>query len=256
MTGSGSGAASTTDATLLGERHADIGNTPGQYWCFTGDTYAHIVVESATGVFLHFGFGILDKFNDWTGGEYCYGDKFKAASSFVAVQAESTHLLDGHTTGTTPAMQNFVATVHSESLTDSPAGAKWSIVAGNQNTLGNDRQTSPIARTQFLGGFRAGTHTMPFGQFAGTINLGLVPSYPVVVYHWDRDVSTTSLQPQSIAAMGSMKDLRGIMMKNFTARQEVVIGSDTWVLFPTNNLYSGTLSGTSGYQGIMYKQST
>ncbi len=254
---SGNGAASTTDATLLTARHADIGDTPLQYWCFVGDTYVHIVVETAADVFAHFGFGVLNKFNDWTGGEYCYGQKFQGGTNnTVAMQARSTTLLDGYSTGTSPdAMQFYVATVHCEGMTDTPTSGLWAIVSANQSTIGNDRQGTPRARIQFLGGFRAGANGTPFGDFIGTITLGHVPTYPIVCYHWDRDISGSSTQSGSIAIMGAMKDVRGVNMRNFLAGDTVTIGSDTWHLFPSRKRWAtGALNETSAYQGIMYKE--
>jgi hypothetical protein len=73
--GNGYSGGTITNANLDDERYVLIGNSPIRYWCFTGDTYAHVVVETSSGVYVHFGFGLLDKFNDWTGGEYCYGHR-------------------------------------------------------------------------------------------------------------------------------------------------------------------------------------
>src|SRR5688500_11729959 len=53
---SGNGAASTSEASLNGARHVPITNTPVQFWAFAGDTYAHIVVQTTTINYVHFGF--------------------------------------------------------------------------------------------------------------------------------------------------------------------------------------------------------
>lgn len=129
---------------------------------------------------------------------------------------------------------------------------------GNQSgaALGNDRQAVPVGRLGVLGGFRAGTHATPFGQFIGTINMGLIASYPIVSYHIDRDISGVSTTVSDMTPVGTMVDIRGILLTNFQPQQEVDIDGDTWVLFPTRKIWpgSGSLINTSGYQGIMIKK--
>jgi hypothetical protein len=258
---SGNGYAGTSNSNLDDERHAPIENSPLQYWAFTGDTYAHIVVEIASGEYVHFGFGILDMFNDWTGGEYCYGQRFQGGvGTDVALQDKSTHLLDATCKGTSsPDMAQQAATLRCEGMTDSPAGGLWAVCMGNQGAsdLGNDRQSTPKGRIHVSGGFRAHSHALMFGSFAGTITQGLIPTYPIVAYHWDRDISGSSTMVDSIAPLGAMKDVRGINIRNFNGGDEVTIGSDTWVVFPSlKKGESGGLTNTTGYQGIMYKKST
>jgi len=257
---SGNGAASTSNATLETARYVEITNTPTQYWCFTGDTYAHIVIELSGGAdYRHFGFGVLDKINDWTGGEYCYGWKFLSSpTTDVAIQARSTMLLDGLCAGTSPdAMQNFCATMHIEGMTDTPTSGLWGVFMGNQGSanLGNDRQSTPRGRIHLTHGFRNGIWAKGFGDFIGTQNMGYVPTYPITITHWDRDISGSSSQADSLSPpLGSMKDVRGVSLENFSAKETVTISGDTWHIFPSAKRYSGTLQGTTGYQGIMYKE--
>lgn len=246
---SGNGAASTSEATLSTARHVPVTNAPLQYWAFAGDTYAHIVVQTSATQYVHFGFGVLSKFNDWTGGEYCYGWRQGTASQ-VAMASGSTMLLDGIANGISPAMQLYCATIHAEGLSNGPTSSLYGVHLGNQGSadLGNDRQGTPRGRTHFSAGFRGGSHAVGFGQFSGTIIAGHVHTYPIVTYHWDR----TS---DDIFPMGAMKDVRGILMRNFVAQDTVSISGDTWWIFPSSNRWSsGSFNGTTGYQGIMYKQ--
>lgn len=255
---SGNGAASTSNASLDANRSARIGNTPVQYWCFASETYAnaYVVVETADGFYRHFGFGCIAKNNDWTGGSFAYGHKFLSGqSSNVAIQARSCMLLDGLANGTSPdAMQSYAATIRCDNLMNQPASGLWAVHLGNQasGSLGNDRQGSPQARIHFTGGFRAGLHALNFGQFPGSIASSLIPSYPLVTYHWDRTSGNL------VGPMGYMRDVRGIMLKNFQAEDTVTIGGDTWYLFPSFKRYvgSGALTDTTGYQGVMYKVPT
>lgn len=257
---SGNGYAGTTNSALAGARHVTIGLSPIQYWCFTGDTYVHVVVEVAVGEFVHFGFGILDKFNDWDGGEYCYGYRYDdGGTSNVAIRDDTTTLLDGNAKDDVEDMELQAATMRLEGMTDSPSGGLWAVCMGNQasGSLGNDRQSTPKARIHVSGGFRAGSHATMFGSFGGLITQGLIPTYPIVVYHWDRDISGSSTMSGSIAPLGAMKDVRGVSLHNFAARDEVTIGSDDWVIFPARKRDDGgDLEDSTGYQGICYKKST
>lgn len=257
---SGNGAASTTDATLATARHVALGNSPVQYWAFASSAaphYGYVVVETAADTYVMFGWGVMDKGNsDYTGGEFCCGYKFLGGvSSNVALQALSSLFLDGILNGTN--MELFASTIHLEGFSDTPASGLWTVCMGNQNpaNLGNDRQGSPIARTTAIGGCRAGTHAMPFGQFVGTINMGLIPTYPIVQYYLDRDISGVSATVGATTLLGTMPDVRGIMLKNFQPQQEVEIDGDTWIMFPSRKRWaSGALTNTSGYQGMLFKK--
>lgn len=254
---SGNGAASTANATIATGRHVFIGSTPVQYWAFTSQSpeAVDIIVETSDTVYTGFGFGELDlsETNDWTGGAYSYGWKFDSSpSTSVAIQRDASHLLDGLANDTSPAMQDFVATLHCESLTNQVAGGKWAVVMGSQpsGSLGNDRQAAPKARAHFLGGFRGGAHAVGFGQFPGNIASGLINDYPIACYYWDR--STDDLE----GPMGFMPNARGVLMRNFQPEDEHVVDGDTWVVFPTRQRYSGSgaLTATSGYQGYMFRK--
>ena len=259
---SGNGAASTADATLGTGRHAPITNTPTQFWCFAGDTsageyYAHVVVELSNGLdYVHFGFGIAEKTNDFTGGAYCYGYRW---SNISATNVENTILLDGLANGSAPGpdMEDYVATIHLEGMTDSPASGLWAVWMGSQGAtaLGQDRQAVPVDRIHVIGGHRSSTHANFFGVLAGSIVQGLVPTYPIVGAHFDRDVSGSSTQANSLAApMFIMKDVRAFNMRNFAPGQTITIGSDTWHVFPTKRFGASSNHPESGHAGILYKE--
>lgn len=259
---SGMGFAGTTDASLDLWRRVEITDTPVQYWCFTGDYYAYVVVEFEDGKYSHFGFGRLTKFNDWTGGEFAYGNYFNPLATLnVGVQITAHCLLDGYYTFTsTRPVKQCAATIRIEDMTDSPTNGLWGVVCGDialpGTNLGQDRQGTPEDRIHLIGGFRGGFHAAQIGDFQGTISQGYTTSYPIVIYHWDQDISgsTPAWADDSIAPLGYMPGVRGVSIENFAAEDEITVGSDTWVLFPTYKRYEGTLLGTSGYQGIMYKK--
>lgn len=252
---SGNGAASTSDAALGLARYAAISDAPTQLWVFEDDHYFHCVVEwtfSGELTYTHFGAGMLDKYNDWTGGEYVYGHRTQTGvASDAAVLAGSTNLFDGILNGGT--MELFAATLHIEGMADQVAGGKYAVNMGEQGagSLGNDRQAAPKARIHTVGGFRAGPGVAAWGQFAGTLAAGLLPGYPLNIWYLNR------VNGHTYGPLGAMKDVRGVSIKNFVAGQEVTIGGDTWVVFPSFKKWiSGSKSGTSGHQGIMYKKVT
>lgn len=253
---SGNGAASTSNATLVTQRFAGLDEVNDmRLWVFEDDHYFHAVVEwtfSGSLVYTHFGAGYLDKYNDWTGGEYVYGGRAQlGTASDAAILAASTNILDGILNGAN--MELNAATLHIEGMDDQVAGGKYAVNMGAQGagSLGNDRQAAPKARIHTVGGFRAGPGVMNFGQFAGTLAAGLLPIYSFNITYLNR-VTGNAHGP-----LGVVKDIGGINIKNYVGGQELTIGSDTWVVFPSFKKWiSGSKSGTTGHQGIAYKKIT
>jgi hypothetical protein len=250
---SGNGAASTSDSVLDNLRNVLLTSSPLQYWCFTGDTWAYVVVQTSSTSYVHFGFGVLDKFNDWAGGAFAYGQRTQGSfSSDTAVREGSTNLLDGLCKNGAVAPnpgsnQEFqVATVRCDSLPGQIAGGLWAVVMGTESSLGDDRQAAPKARTLFVGGYRGGELARESGVLLPSPVTGFVPGYPIAVTYWDR------INDQTYGPMGIMPGVRGISWSQFEAGDEIVIGSDTWVVFPSRRKDNGTTPGGSGNQGIMY----
>jgi hypothetical protein len=258
---SGNGAASSTNATIAGQRHAKITDTPIMLWVFEDDDYFHAVVKSNADNYVHFGAGVLDKFNDWAGGEYVYGHwQDTAYNTFQALRGDSTMLLDGLAVDMAVVghyeQELWAATIHATGLANQPVGGKYLVCMGAQasGSLGNDRQAAPTARRHMLGGYRAGPVAKSFGSFRGSKMRGLNPMYPVVQYYWDR---FTGGADEMYGPMSQMKDVRGLNIREFTAGDEIVVGGDTWVVFPSaEKAISDSVStmGSSLYQGIAYKK--
>ena len=252
---SGFGAASTTNATLAGQRRVNMGTSgPTHLWVFEDTNYWHAVILRDSEFYEHFGSGVLTKYNDWTGGEYCYGHVHDTTfNSDTAIKGTSSILLDGLALDGTGRlnMEEYAATLHIEGMAEQTTEI-WGVVMGSQASanLGVARDAS--ARIHILGGFRGGMLNFPlsFGQFAGTTQRGLVPMYPIVLGYWDRTAD------EVYGPLGVMPDVRGISLKNFASESEVTVGSDTWVVFPSYRRKDVDTSGT-GYsmlQGIAYKQ--
>ena len=240
---------SYSDGSLGGERAAHtLGNGPFlSYHFFEQDAspaYVHVVVETESEIFRHFGWGELEKFNDWTGGEYCYGQYAFPSTSSTGVRTDTTILLDGLFSST----QTRAATIHAEGLPNQGASEKWLQHGGftskpaTNDTAGEERQNS-------FGGARAGPIAYPLGQFRSDVATGHIPMYPLGVFlrDWTNDFTYF---------LGSQPDVRGIDMFNFASGQTVTIGSDQWVLFPTARRTEDNVINRTYYQGFAYKKVT
>lgn len=261
---SGNGAVSGSNATLITQRSVFVGATAVQYWAFTPNSdprYCHVVLQIDTiPRFVHFGFGLLDKIGDWTGGEYCYG--FRQQTGFnnsVAILGGTTILLDGQSAdGSFPQpnnMEEYCATVHAEGLPNQVGSpGKWGVCMGNQNgaNFGTDRAGE--ARSRFIGGARGSFLARSFGRFGATSTDGLHPMYPIAC--WYEDTSQGTVAGATVDyLLGYQKDVRGINIANFVGGDVINIGGDDWYLFPTLlKFVSGALTNTSGHQGWAYKR--
>lgn len=248
---SGNGAIGSTNAALDDDRHVPLNDAGMRYWFFEDDTYIHVVVEvngSGGKDYRHFGFGIIDKLGTWTGGEYCYGQKDDPVSTTLT-DANASVLLDGLASETPTTIRRHCATVHAESLPGQTVGGKWGIAwNGSIADTGTDR--GGTARENLRGGYRAGPAARTFGRYGGAPGNGLVPAYPISLWYQNR-ANTAQIYP-----LGYLPDVRGFMIKDFAEEQEITIGSDVWVIFPSRHKSIVSATHSSGYQGIAYKKVT
>ena len=221
---------------------------PVQWWGFEDDNYLHFVVEidNSGPMYVHGGFGIIDKIGDWTGGEYAYGYRHKAGvSTNVAISPETSVLLDALSAFS--GIEAFVATMHIEGLQGMPGAAKWGVGVGAHSRCGTDRAAG--ARSTVVGGFRGGPIQVPFGRFSNDTSKGLQPMTPILNWFVDTPV-TGDTHP-----LGWMKDTRLFNGEFWTAGATITVGGDTWQVFPSRRKgSSGSLTNTSGHQFVAYKQ--
>lgn len=267
---SGNGFAGTIDSDIDDARHVQLGNAPIRYWAFSGVSprhYTYVVVETSTGVFAHFAFGLLDKLGaDWTGGEFAFGQKnSNTTGSAQAIRDGRTSLLDGfcNDTGDTgdPAngMDLFAATIHAEGLPNQIAGGQWAVCMGGrasspQTDFGLDRQSndgssSDTARVNFTWGYRGGPFAQSFYRGDGSSFSGELDFWRIATSYVDSNGDIHGMP------IGYMPDVFGVSIRNYGDAQ-TVIGSDgnTYYLFPAKQKWSGSgaETGTTGYQGIAY----
>ncbi len=253
--GNGYNAAFGSDANLDDERCVnDIGDGPFvSYHFFESDAspaYVHVVVEIASETFRHFGWGELEKFNDWTGGEYCYGHFADEATNSSAIDVAAFTPFDGIVNSTNLNARR-ATTIHAEGLPNQTAGEKWLMHLGGvtndgdvdyQDTAGNDKRIT-------FGGHRGGPVGFSLGPFRSDVSTGHIPMYPWVIFLRD-------FQNNFCYALGSVPDVRGVDIFNFAPGQEVTVGSDVWVLFPQVRRTEDNVVGRTYYAGIAYRKVT
>lgn len=244
---SGNGIVDSANVNLATSRNLhNIGNGPYPAYHFFLDTdYFHGVLEYSSGLFRHFGFGTLEKFGDWHGGEYCYGHSHVVSTP---TSGSNTILLDGLFTDSSSNNEQRGATIHLQSLPNMLSTTKWGICWNNSSGgFTTDRAGNVKVRTP--GGFRGNTIGRAFGWIRSNVSNGFMPMVPIPAYY--HDVSVT---PTEAYLLGHMKDVRSLNMAPFDPGEEITIGADTWVVFPTVRKQFTGVTDESRNQGIAYKK--
>jgi hypothetical protein len=241
---------SHVDSNLAQERcvrDLDDGPFPS-YFFFEQDAspaYLHVVAEKSTDVFRHFGFGeLITVGDDWTGGEYAYGH-YQINTS--PISQLNTMLLDGLFLQSSPSYRQ-AATIHVEDLPGEGASSKWGQIWGATHTTPPD-DTATNAKVNIQGGFRGGPVARQFGVIAAGSQSGLIPAYPIWLLYRNNSNNRCYW-------LGTMPDIRGLNIKNFAAKEEIVIGSDTWVMFPLAQKTDSAVTDRTFNSGVAYKKVT
>ncbi len=247
---------SQTRTNLFTERNVDfVGTGPyPNYWFFEKDAspaYIHVVVEVSTGLFVHFGSGTLSKFGDWTGGEYLYGH-YHPSTNNNELLGDSSIGLDGLGNSTSSTDEDRYATLHIEGLESQAVSGKWGVVWARDTSLGTD--TAAVARAFIQGGLRGGPIASDFGFFAGSPTTGLIPGYPIALWHVNGDVGVGT--GTKVRLLGYQADVRGVNIRHFSPAQVVPYGGDDWLVFPMSLRDINSVARGSGYLGIAYKKVT
>ena len=248
--GNGFNSGTNNKANFESERCVrNVGNGPFiSYHLFTdgtSDDYIHAVLQISSGVFRHFGFGTLDKFGDnWVGGEYVYGHYHDTATNATPINTNHNTLLDG--LGASTAQAARAATIRITSGLPNQSPAVWGVAASVLSAnIGTDTATN--VRRQIHGTFRAGMEPRGFANPTGGASFGVVPMYSIGAYY--RDPSN-----DRVYLLGYMLDVRALDITNFSAEQEITIGSDTWIIFPMSRKSSAAIASRSVNSGFAYKK--
>ena len=222
-------------ATIGSERHVNFTDGAGSaqagpftaYHFFLEDgaggdpMYIHCIVEVVSGVYRHFGFGTIEKINDWTGGEYVYAHFWNQTANNIDNPTSVSHTC-GLDAGTGTSL--YDATLHLEDIgAQTTITDKWGIFRGS--TPGTD--TAGEDRVLLLGGARDGLW-LRFLRHIQNSNLNAyVPITPIPVIY--RDTSTT---PDTWIWLGQQAGIGVVNMENFSSGDEITLGGETWIVFP------------------------
>jgi len=234
----------------------------------TDGRYCHMAMETGTRIWRHMFFGNMIKFGGdaaWDGGEYCVGHRWNRAVQDIDSPYDIAHMAPwaGNNRTALSLWQNSVFRVNglegalewwttheistskqaSTSLSNRPSGASYSNV--NQ-----------VAGAQILGGGFANGLGLTVGAHLFSMKASLIssakPLIPIYVGIF-RDIGGFI----RFCPCGQVPDVFRINMDGFSAADEVVIGADTYTLFPvTNSDVINTVPDDqySGFEGFAYRQ--
>lgn len=249
-----------------GRQVSRIGNgafTAYHFFAYTNPHCIHIVLEFSPGLYRHFGFGKVDKTGTWTGGAWCAGHLWNWAGStpFDAYPLPSHHghsvLMDGALIPATTFYGTYNidagGTLHCEGLPNQPSGGKWGHSvdnASNDSAVGEDRGST--ARVRIAGGCRRGVAISQFGPYLPDLSNGFVPIIPMEMFYCDAEDADDGWY-----YLGRMHNIGHISLHGIDAAQELTVGADPWIAFPT--VRKSNVGGTnqeSENSGIIYKKVT
>lgn len=218
------------------------------YHFFESDFYFHVALESSSGVWTYFGAGVCTKIGTWTGGAYSFGMKHN--NGFNIPNSEGHSFICDALASTANAIHSSF--IHMEGMPGQGGSGKWGVFCKGTDGTGND--TAAVAREVVHGGSRTGPYTHAFMDYPVSLAQGFVPMWPIPVWHIRKDTT-----PDIITPLGEIPDIRVLNIKHFSDAQEVVIGADTWIVFPMRNK-SDTVGSVSvpqtGYAGYAFKKVT
>lgn len=200
------------------------------YHLFGNDSsprYVHVVVEVTAGVYSHFAFGTLTKYGTYTGGGYVTSLSWSVSNwsqiglPFSAINRNTTN------------------------------GTQW-VRADSLVGLG-----SPGWREDF-GGLSNNAFTQRLHRAGLSTAWQRSPLGPILCFAF----ATETTNPTTTnVCLGEVQDMRGISMEGREPGESLVIGGDTWRVFPTRNksnpasspaAYNITTTTTT-YLGIAYR---
>lgn len=195
--------------------------------------YIHVVVETASGVFKHFGTGILNREGVYTSGQYVYAQSYDYG---ISGSTHNASLADYNT--------------HAVPF-DSRGGAQWGCVRADADGV------SPawhVGRASSGGYLLAGFSLGPSASASNSAPIG-GPSRATPSSLTGR----TALWPLwcliprpsgFYSPAGYPADMRHIRLDNYNPRDILTLGADQWRVFPIirkNGINGEPNSGTYGY---------
>lgn len=212
--------------------------------------YIHVVVETTPLEFVHFGFGVVIKAGAYDGGMYAYGTDHRQASGeyFDADDAQHAYALAKNQGSGSNRKVDFIR-VNIES-------SQWKYFSGisQPDTFSNAvgvHSAFVTSNGAILDGFvydnSGGDRGSTPSEFNGVAPLFTMPAI---------------IERQGITIVGCFADIRFTSLRNHSPGDTVILGGDTWHLFPMSKRgdpwfnRTPNIDGNSGWAGFAYKEIT
>jgi hypothetical protein len=207
-------------------------NIPGPYvaYHFFADVdYIHVVIEVTGGSFRHFGFGTMEKFGAYTGGEYVYAQNWRYSDTSTTNNPNSSwNAIPFDNIGTNA---NYVSTYVRADI-DGNTNKWWSSVQ--------------FGSSRIFGGFVSGTlENLRLCSPNAFNGLSILSKLWQLVQ-----------RPGGVlwSPLGAPKDIRYIDITNYTPGQEFSIGPDTWKVFPVIVKNGAANTPNSNAYGLAFRK--
>lgn len=210
-----------------------LGGSAYPSYFFFGDGAQFIgVVERSTGVFRTFGFGTLEKAGSYTGGQFLTGTNYESPI--------------GETNWNSAAFDYYGGIYTSHFCTQARVAVDGKTDFYSQTNNMGDGVTYPRLMTTARGGIEQDITT----RTPNTFN-ALTPLAPI---RMAVERSNSGLY----SPIGTVRDVRVVNMKLLSPKEEIVLGSDTWKVFPMSSKvpwvgYPQTNFGSGDYGFAMRK---
>jgi len=237
--------AAATGAISTGRRINVLTNGPyiNHHFFASGD-YVYAAIQISTGIWRHFGCGKVTKLGNWVGGEFLFGTYWHVISVNSPLSVLHTTVCDVACTDNT-----IAACMHLEGMPGQGGTGKWGVFCDSA-TSGND--DASVARVPLIGGGRGGIYPNALCYYQLSAAQGLIPLAPIPAIYHRRGTS-----PQHIHILGFLPDFRQLNIGRFAPEQEVIVGPDTWIIFPQVNKIHDPAQTTipqTGNQGFAIKK--
>ncbi len=221
------------------------------YWLYGNSQYIHCVVETVSGVYRHFCFGMLNKQGTYTGGSYCSGSFWPHVSGYNDYYSDS-----GNVRGPFDSLCGYGGGLLGASTEiQYQDGTNYNYSASTFSTAAYQQFLTPpplsISEPNAWGGLRGGLYQEQLRIGPNTYN-GVAVLTPMPYF--------ASIVGGLYQPLGAPPNVRGINIFNYNPGDTLSIGSNTWQVFPiaskgpVNNSSgtSGTTPSSSGNYGIAH----
>lgn len=224
----------------------DLDATPYvAYHFFAGDDFVHAVVEVASGRYVHFGIGTLDKAGVYDGGEYVFGLKWYLNHTTISGDGDSgSHSYPFGAEGVASCSQ---VRFTENDLSGTDTYRDWASLSGAPYSATTSLVAAGFSRFQSQGN----SHSFWYWLMQRSPNYfnGVSPLLPITI--------ACGRTNNLVSVLGAPKEMRMLRIDNLQPGQELTLGSDIWMIFPVKQKGEAIPSNTtpfSKYYGIAYKK--